>query len=227
MIDERHAGPGAAETRTATDRFIADVFDGMKRLDMLAREVRRSAHASATSPTPSPYAGASAPSPADRGAVVERLEAVFEHLLKVVGAAAEHAAESNAVSLLESIAPDRQKGPLPLEMSDDPETRRAQREATDRFISALSAGLEQLNGLADEVNRARDIDADLRSTLPAGEAGDTIREWLDGYDRIADGVQDTCEHLARLLEEAATHAATTEVYLHRLAPQVQDPRQDG
>ncbi len=113
-------------------------------------------------------------------------------------------------------------------MSEEHERiRREHRDATDRFITLLGAGLQQLDRLAGEISHARDVDAEVRSVLPPGETGDTIREWLDGHDRIADELQALSERLSELLESAAGHAAATEIYLHELSPGSDDPRDHG
>lgn len=110
-------------------------------------------------------------------------------------------------------------------MNDDRQRLRAeQREATDRFLAHVQAGLTLLEALSLEVNRTRELDGDIRDTLPAGELGDTLRDWLDSHDRVADQLQATCEALRDTLRDGAGQAAATELYLHELDPQADDPR---
>ena len=113
-------------------------------------------------------------------------------------------------------------------MSDDhQELRRQQRERTNRFIAAVQMGCAHLEALATEINRARELDGQVRDSLPAGEMGDTLREWLDSHDDVADQLQAACDALHEVLTSGAAHAAATELYLHELAPQPDDPRAGG
>jgi len=110
-------------------------------------------------------------------------------------------------------------------VSDDQRKMRSrQRERTDSFIAAVQAGSARLEALAAEVNRTRELDGQVRDSLPAGEMGDTLRDWLDGHDAIADELQATSDALLEVLATGAAHAAATELYLHELEPQPDDPR---
>lgn len=110
-------------------------------------------------------------------------------------------------------------------MSDDQQSLRSQqRERTDRFIAAIQEGCARMDALAVEVNRTRELDGQVRDSLPAGEMGDTLREWLDSHDDVADELQATCDALQEVLANGAAHAAATELYLHELDPQPDDPR---
>lgn len=110
-------------------------------------------------------------------------------------------------------------------MNDDQRRlRREQRETTDRFIAAITDGHQHLESLSEEVNRTRDLDGQVRDSLPAGELGDTLRDWLDSHDRVADELQASCEAVLEVLKEAAGQAAVTELYLHELDPHAADPR---
>ncbi len=102
--------------------------------------------------------------------------------------------------------------------------RQEQRETTDRFIAAITDGLERLESLCEEVNRTRELDGQIRDSLPAGELGDTLRDWLDSHDRVADELQASCEAVLEVLKEGAGQAAATELYLHELDPHAEDPR---
>ncbi|MDP9376970.1 MAG: hypothetical protein M3P40_05270 [Actinomycetota bacterium] len=102
--------------------------------------------------------------------------------------------------------------------------RREQREATDRFIGSTRSALTRLEVLTNELNRARELDADVRALLPSGETGETIRVWLDGHDRIADELQLATDELTEALRDVTEHAAATEVYLQSLHPGTDDPR---
>ena len=102
--------------------------------------------------------------------------------------------------------------------------RRERRDSTDRFIAALQEGLAKLDTLSTELNRGRELDGEIRDALPAGPLGDTIREWLDGHDRVADELQETSETLLEVLRNGAEQAAETELYLHEIDPQGDDPR---
>lgn len=116
-------------------------------------------------------------------------------------------------------------------MPEDPESEQSrvrleQRAATDAFVVSSRAALARLEALSGELNRARELDADVRALLPRGDTGETIREWLEGHDRIADEMQAAIEALAQALEDGTAHAATMEVYLQRLHA-VKDPRDDA
>jgi hypothetical protein len=113
-------------------------------------------------------------------------------------------------------------------VSDDQRRlRRQQRETTDRFIAAVQDGSDRLDALAGEINRARELDGQVRDSLPTGEMGDTLREWLDSHDDVADELQAACDALQDVLSSGAAHAAATELYLHELNPQADDPRGQG
>lgn len=110
-------------------------------------------------------------------------------------------------------------------MSDEQrQMRRRQRESTDRFIASLRDGLEHLETLSGNINRARELDGQIRDSLPPGEVGDTLREWLDSHDGIADELQATCERLVEVLGDGVSQVAATEVYLNEIEPHPDDPR---